>query len=73
MVFQNFELFPHLTAIENVMLGPNRILGRSQSDAHDLAASYLAKVHVSEKADAYPDELSGGQQQRVAIARARWP
>lgn len=70
MVFQNFELFPHLTSVENIMLAPNKVLGHSKKDAHDLALSFLAKVHLAEKADAYPEELSGGQQQRVAIARA---
>jgi len=70
MVFQNFELFQHLTAAENIMLAPMRVLGRSQADAHDIAIQLLEKVHIPSKADAYPDELSGGQQQRVAIARA---
>jgi len=70
MVFQNFELFPHLSAAENIMLAPVRVLGMSRPDAHDLALHLLSKVHIPEKADAFPDELSGGQQQRVAIARA---
>ncbi|MBH0238648.1 amino acid ABC transporter ATP-binding protein [Methylobrevis sp. L22] len=70
MVFQNFELFPHLSAAENIMLAPVRALGMSRADAHDIATALLAKVHIPEKADAFPDELSGGQQQRVAIARA---
>jgi polar amino acid transport system ATP-binding protein len=70
MVFQNFELFGHLSAIENIMLAPVRALGLSRADAHDIALSLLRKVHIPEKADHYPDELSGGQQQRVAIARA---
>jgi polar amino acid transport system ATP-binding protein len=70
MVFQNFELFPHLSAAENIMLAPVRVLGMSRLDAHDLAKSLLGKVHIPEKADSFPDELSGGQQQRVAIARA---
>jgi len=70
MVFQNFELFQHLTAAENIMLAPMKVLGRSRADAHDIAVELLAKVHIPTKADAYPDELSGGQQQRVAIARA---
>ncbi|MDQ0471515.1 amino acid ABC transporter ATP-binding protein [Labrys wisconsinensis] len=70
MVFQNFELFPHLSAVENVMLAPVKVLGTSRADAHDIACSLLAKVRIPEKADAFPDELSGGQQQRVAIARA---
>jgi len=70
MVFQNFELFSHLSAAENVMLAPVKILGMSRADAHDVAGELLRKVHIPEKADAFPDELSGGQQQRVAIARA---
>jgi polar amino acid transport system ATP-binding protein len=70
MVFQNFELFPHLSAAENIMLAPIKVLGISRSDAHDIAAGLLRKVHIPEKVDAFPDELSGGQQQRVAIARA---
>ena len=70
MVFQNFELFGHLSAIENTMLAPVKILGLSRNDAHDIAADLLRKVQIPEKADAFPDELSGGQQQRVAIARA---
>jgi polar amino acid transport system ATP-binding protein len=70
MVFQNFELFSHLSAAENVMLAPVKILGVSRADAHDIAVELLRKVQIPEKADAFPDELSGGQQQRVAIARA---
>jgi polar amino acid transport system ATP-binding protein len=70
MVFQNFELFGHLSAVENIMLAPVKILGLSRNDAHDIAADLLRKVQIPEKADAFPDELSGGQQQRVAIARA---
>jgi polar amino acid transport system ATP-binding protein len=70
MVFQNFELFRHLSAVENIMLAPTKVLGVSRLDAHDLAVDLLRKVHIPEKADAFPDELSGGQQQRVAIARA---
>jgi polar amino acid transport system ATP-binding protein len=70
MVFQNFELFGHLSAIENIMLAPVKISGLSRNDAHDIAADLLRKVQIPEKADAFPDELSGGQQQRVAIARA---
>ena len=70
MVFQNFELFGHLSAIENIMLAPVKILGLSRYDAHDVASDLLRKVQIPEKADAFPDELSGGQQQRVAIARA---
>ena len=70
MVFQNFELFAHLSAAENIMLAPVKILGISRADAHDIAIDLLRKVQIPEKADAFPDELSGGQQQRVAIARA---
>ncbi|WP_108663685.1 amino acid ABC transporter ATP-binding protein [Acuticoccus kandeliae] len=70
MVFQNFELFAHLTAVENIMLAPIKVLGVSRNDAHDMALQLLGKVQIPDKADAYPDEMSGGQQQRVAIARA---
>ncbi|MDF1779439.1 MAG: amino acid ABC transporter ATP-binding protein [Rhizobiaceae bacterium] len=70
MVFQNFELFQHLNAIENIMLAPMRVLGYSRLDAHDLAVDLLDKVHMPDRADHLPEELSGGQQQRVAIARA---
>lgn len=70
MVFQNFELFAHLSAAENIMLAPMRVLGLSRNDAHDIATALLRKVHIPEKEDFFPDELSGGQQQRVAIARA---
>nr|WP_237731525.1 glutamine ABC transporter ATP-binding protein GlnQ [Lelliottia amnigena] len=65
MVFQQFYLFPHLTALENVMFGPLRVRG-----ANKAAAEKLAKVGLAERAHHYPSELSGGQQQRVAIARA---
>ena len=70
MVFQNFELFQHLSALENIALAPIRVLGEAPAVARDRARHLLAKVHLPNKADAYPDELSGGQQQRVAIARA---
>ena len=70
MVFQNFELFQHLNAAENIMLAPMKVLGLSRLDAHDLAVDLLTKVHIPDRADHFPDELSGGQQQRVAIARA---
>jgi polar amino acid transport system ATP-binding protein len=70
MVFQNFELFQHLSAAENIMLAPIKVLGMRRSDAHAMALELLRKVHIPEKADFFPDELSGGQQQRVAIARA---
>jgi polar amino acid transport system ATP-binding protein len=70
MVFQSFELFQHLSVVENIMLAPVKVLGMSRLDAHDVATGLLGKVHISEKAETFPDELSGGQQQRVAIARA---
>ncbi len=70
MVFQQFNLFPHLTALENVMAGPRFALGRSRADAERIARPLLEKVGLADKADARPDRLSGGQQQRVAIARA---
>ena len=70
MVFQTFHLFPHLTALENVMEAPRRVLGLAASEAEARARSLLARVGLAEKADAHPERLSGGQQQRVAIARA---
>jgi polar amino acid transport system ATP-binding protein len=70
MVFQNFELFPHMTAIQNIMLGPTTILGLSEQQARRRAEALLVKVGLVDKADSYPANLSGGQQQRVAIARA---
>ena len=70
MVFQNYELFSHLTAAENIMLAPMTVLGMNRIDARKLSDNLLAKVRINERADHFPDELSGGQQQRVAIARA---
>jgi polar amino acid transport system ATP-binding protein len=70
MVFQNFELFAHLSALENVALAPIRVKRESPRLARERARHLLAKVHLPDRAGAYPDELSGGQQQRVAIARA---
>lgn len=70
MIFQQFNLFPHLTAGRNVMLSPMVSKKISQSEAAQLAQTMMARVGLSEKFDAWPDELSGGQQQRVAIARA---
>jgi polar amino acid transport system ATP-binding protein len=70
MVFQRFNLFPHRTALENVMEGPVQILGQSKNAARELARGLLADVGLSAKENAYPPQLSGGQQQRVAIARA---
>jgi ABC-type polar amino acid transport system ATPase subunit len=70
MVFQRFNLFPHLTALENVMLGPTRVLKQSRAKAEPLAMELLRKVGLTHKANDYPERLSGGQQQRVAIARS---
>lgn len=70
MVFQNFNLFPHMTVGQNVMLATKLVLKKSDDDSKKLAAELLAKVGLSDKFDAYPGNLSGGQQQRVAIARS---
>ena len=70
MVFQQFNLFPHMTALENVCIAQRKVLKRSQAIAEDIGRSLLQRVGLGEKADAYPGQLSGGQQQRVAIARA---
>jgi polar amino acid transport system ATP-binding protein len=70
MVFQSFELFPHRTVIENVMMGPMTVLRLSGNDARQRAVALLEKVGLSDKAASHPASLSGGQQQRVAIARA---
>ena len=70
MVFQQFNLFPHLTVLRNLTLAPMRARGMSQSDAEDLAHHYLERVRIPEQAGKYPAQLSGGQQQRVAIARS---
>lgn len=70
MVFQQFHLFPQMTALQNVAFGPIRVRGASRADAERLARELLAKVGLAERAGHYPSELSGGQQQRVAIARA---
>ncbi len=70
MVFQNFELFPHLSAEDNVAFGPIRVKRTPPRQARELAHDLLRRVHLPDKAHAFPDELSGGQQQRVAIARA---
>ena len=70
MVFQSFNLFPHLTALENIILAPRVVKRVSESEARDLGKSLLARVGLSEKESVYPEQLSGGQQQRVAIARA---
>ncbi len=70
MVFQSFNLFPHLTVIKNLMLAPRLVRKSSKSEAYDTAMRYLERVKIPEQADKYPSQLSGGQQQRVAIARA---
>lgn len=70
MVFQRFNLFPHMTALQNVMEGPLTVKKVSKEDAESIANSLLEKVGLADKANTYPSKLSGGQQQRVAIARA---
>jgi ABC-type polar amino acid transport system ATPase subunit len=70
MVFQQFNLFPHLTALENIMLAQRIVRKRDRANAEQIARQQLARVGIPEKADQYPGQLSGGQQQRVAIARA---
>jgi polar amino acid transport system ATP-binding protein len=70
MVFQQFNLFPHMTALENVTEAPVRVLGLRREDARERGRELLSQMELAEKGDAYPAQLSGGQQQRVAIARA---
>ncbi len=70
MVFQQYNLFPHKTALQNVMMAPVHVLKEDQAEVRERALALLKKVGLTEKADAYPGELSGGQQQRVAIARS---
>ncbi len=70
MVFQHFNLFPHLNVMENITLGPIKLKGKSKQEAQELAVSLLKKVGLADKASMYPSRLSGGQKQRVAIARA---
>jgi polar amino acid transport system ATP-binding protein len=70
IVFQSYNLFPHLTAEENVMLAPRLVLKLPRTEQHELAARVLSQVGLADKAQAYPSQLSGGQQQRVAIARS---
>ena len=70
MVFQQFNLFPHLTVLENLTLGPMRAKKMDKNSAEALAMKYLNRVHIPEQAEKYPRQLSGGQQQRVAIARS---
>ncbi len=70
MVFQQFNLFPHLTVLENLMIGPMKVRKVGRAQAEETARKYLDRVHIPEQADKYPAQLSGGQQQRVAIARS---
>lgn len=70
MVFQRFNLFPHMTVLENLLLAPMKVRKMTRKEAEELAMFYLTKVGMDMKAHSYPDQLSGGQQQRVAIARA---
>jgi polar amino acid transport system ATP-binding protein/general L-amino acid transport system ATP-binding protein len=70
MVFQNFNLFPHMTTLENCILAPMTVNGMTRAEARDLAMHFLTKVRIPDQADKFPGQLSGGQQQRVAIARA---
>lgn len=70
MVFQHFNLFPHMTILKNMTLGPIKLLGLSKEDAENRAMDLLTRVGLSEKANAYPSQLSGGQKQRIAIVRA---
>ncbi|SHJ20681.1 polar amino acid transport system ATP-binding protein [Propionispora hippei DSM 15287] len=70
MVFQNYDLFPHMTVIENILLGPTKVQQRSKAEALEQALQLLDRVGLLEKKDAYPRQLSGGQKQRIAIVRA---
>lgn len=70
MVFQGFNLFAHLSALDNIAIGPHRVLGRPQAECRARARELLQKVHLDRHAEQYPSQLSGGEQQRVAIARA---
>ena len=70
MVFQHFNLFPHLTVLQNLMLAPQKVLNKTAPEAKEKALHYLEKVGLGSKADFYPEQLSGGQKQRVAIARS---
>ena len=70
MVFQSFNLFPHMTVLQNIMLAPRKVKGMGGAEAEKIARALLARVRIPERADYYPANLSGGQQQRVAIARA---
>jgi glutamate/aspartate transport system ATP-binding protein len=70
MVFQNFELFPHMSVMRNLTIGQEKVLGRGRDEAEDKAAKLLDRVGLRSQAEKFPGQLSGGQQQRVAIARA---
>jgi len=70
MVFQHFELFPHLSIVDNLILAPMHVHGVPKKEATDMAMKYLERVNIADQADKYPNQLSGGQKQRVAIARA---
>ena len=70
MVFQRFNLFPHMTALQNIMEAPMRVKGEPQKEVEQRGRALLARVGLADKVDVYPNQLSGGQQQRVAIARA---
>ena len=70
MVFQHFNLFPHMTVLKNLTLGPTQLLGKSRQEAEEKAMSLLERVGIADRADAYPSQLSGGQKQRIAIVRA---
>ncbi|MBQ0707971.1 amino acid ABC transporter ATP-binding protein [Ochrobactrum sp. BD22] len=70
IVFQSYNLFPHMSVVENVMLAPMKVLGQKREDAEARALSLLTRIGLEHRAAAYPDQLSGGQQQRVAIVRA---
>ena len=70
MVFQHFNLFPHMTVLKNLTLGPTQLLGKSRQEAEKKAMTLLERVGLADRADAYPSQLSGGQKQRIAIVRA---
>ena len=70
IVFQSFNLFPHMTVADNITLAPRKVLGTQKADARQKVLELLSRFNLADKADAYPDQLSGGQQQRVAIVRA---
>ncbi|MBG9792414.1 glutamine ABC transporter ATP-binding protein [Paenibacillus dendritiformis] len=70
MVFQSFNLFPHMSVMDNITLAPIKVIGKSKAEAETTAMALLKKVGLADKASAYPDQLSGGQKQRIAIARA---